>query len=50
MRHSSAADSWENYHIVDEHMHIANLFLNNFKNGKFSLVFLLIGYEFHIPG
>jgi hypothetical protein len=41
---SAASSSWENYHIVGEPMHTANLFLGNFKkNGKFSFMFLLVG-------
>jgi hypothetical protein len=27
---SPASGNWENYHMADEHIHIANLFLNYF--------------------
>jgi hypothetical protein len=29
---SAASVSWENYDMADEHMHTANLFLDNYKN------------------
>jgi hypothetical protein len=28
---SAASGGWENYHMAGEHIHIANLFLNNIK-------------------
>jgi hypothetical protein len=40
MMDSTDSDSWKNYCMAGEHMHITNLFLNNYKNGKISLKFL----------
>lgn len=36
---STASGSWENYQMADEHMHVTDLFLNNFiKIVKYSPV------------
>jgi hypothetical protein len=35
---STASGSWENYHVTDEQIHIANLFVNNFTKKMANII------------
>jgi hypothetical protein len=45
MKGAAAGGGWQNYHIVVQHIHIQNLYLNNFIE-MYSLKHLLVESEF----